>query len=142
MREFMTVYQTTLSCPVARSGLHDITEPVSQWRNAQPVEAGLLTAFLPHTSASLLLQENSDPSAKRDLEAFFVRLVPQSSQYEHDAEGPDDMPAHVRAALTQSSIVIPVIQGRLALGTWQGLYLFEHRHGRQTRRLHLHLVGD
>jgi secondary thiamine-phosphate synthase enzyme len=104
--------------------------------------AGLLTIFIRHTSASLLIQENADPDVLRDLEAFFDRLVPDDlSLYRHVAEGADDMPAHIRAALTQTQISIPLTAGRLALGTWQAIYLFEHRTRTHRRELLLHLVG-
>ena len=91
------------------------------------IRTGLLTLFCRHTSASLLIQENADPDVRRDLEAFFERIAPESGRYVHDAEGPDDMPAHIRTALTQTSLSIPVAEGRMVLGTWQGIYLFEHR---------------
>ena len=101
-----------------------------------------MTIFCRHTSASLLIQENADPSVRRDLEAYFERIVPESAAYEHDTEGPDDMPAHIRTALTQTHLAIPVVNGELALGTWQGIYLFEHRRASHTRELVLHLVGE
>jgi secondary thiamine-phosphate synthase enzyme len=102
---------------------------------------GLLTIFCRHTSCSLLIQENAAPAARRDLEAYFARLAPESVAYEHDDEGPDDMPAHLRAALTQVHLSIPLIAGRLTLGTWQGIYLFEHRRAPYRRELALHLLG-
>jgi secondary thiamine-phosphate synthase enzyme len=105
------------------------------------MEEGLLTIFCRHTSASLLIQENAAPAARRDLEAYFARIAPESDGYEHDEEGPDDMPAHLRAALTQVQLTVPLIGGRLALGTWQGIYLFEHRRRPHRRRLALHLIG-
>ncbi|MEY2633629.1 MAG: hypothetical protein RIR00_2283, partial [Pseudomonadota bacterium] len=103
---------------------------------------GLLTLFCRHTSASLTIQENADPSVQRDLERFLARLVPQDGRYEHDLEGPDDMPAHIRSALTQTQLSIPLQDGRLVLGTWQGIYLWEHRSHAQTRQVVLHLLGD
>lgn len=124
-------------------GLTDITGATRRWADAQGVGAGLLTVFCRHTSASLLIQENADPDVRTDLEAFFARLAPeQAGLYRHDAEGPDDMPAHIRAALTQTQLSIPVVQGRLALGAWQGIYLFEHRRRPHTRELVLHLIGE
>jgi len=102
----------------------------------------LLTIFCRHTSASLLIQENAAPAARRDLERYFERIAPESSGYEHDDEGPDDMPAHLRAALTQTQLSIPVADGRLALGTWQRIYLFEHRDSTPEREIVLHLVGE
>ena len=104
---------------------------------------GLLTLFCRHTSASLLIQENAAPAARSDLEAFFARIAPEDpSAYDHDEEGPDDMPAHLRSALTQTQLSIPLIDGRLALGTWQGIYLFEHRRKPHRRTLALHLIGE
>lgn len=106
------------------------------------IETGLLTVFIRHTSASLVIQENAAPAARRDLERYFARIAPESGAYEHDDEGTDDMPAHLRAAMTQTSLSIPVIDSRLALGTWQGIYVFEHRHAPYARTLVLHLMGE
>jgi secondary thiamine-phosphate synthase enzyme len=104
---------------------------------------GLLTVFVRHTSASLLIQENADPGVQRDLERFFSRLAPDGDRlFEHDTEGPDDMPAHVRSALTATQLSVPLLDGRLALGTWQGIYLYEHRLRGQRREVVLHLIGD
>jgi secondary thiamine-phosphate synthase enzyme len=126
-----------------RQGLHEITHDVAGWVKTQGFEQGLLTLFCSHTSASLLIQENAAPDARRDLEAFFQRVAPErEGLYAHDDEGPDDMPAHLRAALTQTQLSIPLLQGRLALGRWQGIYLFEHRRRPQVRTLVLHLLGD
>ncbi|MDC4222878.1 MAG: secondary thiamine-phosphate synthase enzyme YjbQ [Candidatus Manganitrophus sp.] len=108
-----------------------------------PIQNGLLTLYIQHTSASLLIQENADPEVLRDLERFFNRLVPQGDPlFRHTTEGPDDMPAHVRAALTAVSLSIPIRQGRLALGTWQGIYLYEHRSAGHARTVLVHLVGE
>ena len=126
----------------ARQGLHEITAEVRNWVESSGIAAGLLTVFCRHTSATLLIQENAAPAARRDLEADFERIAPEGGPYEHDDEGPDDMPAHLRTALTPTSLTIPVENGRLALGTWQGIYLFEHRHGTPTREIALHLVGE
>ncbi|RST30787.1 YjbQ family protein [Sphingomonas ginkgonis] len=115
---------------------------MTEWLRQQAVRTGLLTLFCRHTSASLLVQENASPSARRDLERGLARLAPEGDGYEHDDEGPDDMPAHLRAMLTQTSLAIPVIDGELALGTWQGVYLFEHRRGPQRRQVALHLIGE
>ena len=123
-------------------GLVDVTEPVCRWVAAQPIVTGLLTIWCPHTSASLLVQENAAPDARADLEAFFCRLVPEGAPYRHQDEGPDDMPAHIKTALTQSQLSIPVDGGRPVLGTWQGIYLFEHRAAPHRRELVLHLIGD
>ncbi len=123
-------------------GLHDITAPVVEWVHDSRFATGLLTLFVRHTSASLLIQENAAPAARRDIERYFARIAPESADYEHDDEGADDMPAHLRAALTQVSLSIPLIGGRLALGTWQGIYLFEHRRRPHRREVAAHLIGD
>jgi secondary thiamine-phosphate synthase enzyme len=123
-------------------GLVDVSEQVLCWVTAQGMKEGLLTLFCRHTSASLLIQENAAPAARRDLEAYFERIAPESAGYEHDDEGPDDMPAHLRTALTQSSLAVPLIDGGLALGTWQGIFLFEHRRSRHRREVVMHLIGD
>ena len=112
------------------------------WLAQQPVSTGLLTLFVRHTSASLMIQENADPDVLADLERFLARLVPDGDPlFAHDAEGPDDMPAHVRAVLTQTHLAIPVVDGRLALGTWQSVWLYEHRHAPHRREIVLHLIG-
>ena len=123
-------------------GLHDITRTIAGWLGEQPIRDGLLTLFCRHTSASLLIQENAAPAARRDLELYFARLAPEGDDYEHDDEGPDDMPAHLRAALTQTQLGIPVQSGRMLLGTWQGIYLFEHRREPPAREIALHLIGE
>jgi len=121
-------------------GLHLITAEVENAVRKSGVHEGLCTLFLRHTSASLLIQENADPSARHDLERWLDRLVPESDPlYTHTYEGPDDMPSHIKAALTATSLAIPVDQGRLALGTWQGIYLWEHRHGGERRELVMHI---
>lgn len=123
-------------------GLHDITAEVAAVVAEAGVEEGLATVFLQHTSASLVIQENADPSARRDLERWLVRLAPEDDPlYTHTVEGPDDMPSHVRAALTATSLGIPIVGGRLALGTWQGIFLWEHRRARHERRLVVHVGG-
>jgi secondary thiamine-phosphate synthase enzyme len=124
-------------------GLVDITAEVRRWLDAQSIISGLITLFCTHTSASLLVQENASPAVRSDLEAFFERLVPENATlYEHDDEGPDDMPAHIRSALTQVQLSIPIADGRLALGTWQAVYLFEHRRRAHERRVALHVLGE
>ena len=124
-------------------GLHDITEDVSRWLRKQRIGDGLLTLFCAHTSASLLIQENAANAARHDLERFFDRIAPEDpSLYAHNDEGPDDMPAHIRSALTQTQLSIPVQRGRMVLGTWQGIFLFEHRSGTPARRLALSLIGE
>ncbi|HUG79550.1 MAG TPA: secondary thiamine-phosphate synthase enzyme YjbQ [Burkholderiales bacterium] len=129
-----------LTVETSGQGLREITRDVQTAVSQSGLEEGLCTLFLCHTSASLIVQENADPSAKRDLERWLNRLVPEGDPfYSHDAEGPDDMPSHIKAALTQTSICIPVIGGRLALGAWQGIYLWEHRRLGAARELVLHL---
>lgn len=123
-------------------GLVKFTHAACDWVDAQGMQTGLLTLFCRHTSASLLIQENADPDVRADLLAFFRRLVPEGSGYSHDAEGPDDMPAHIRSALTQTQLSIPVENGRPVLGTWQGIYLFEHRAAPHRREVVLHLIGN
>ena len=124
-------------------GLFDITRQVTVWCASTGIVTGVLTLFVRHTSASLLIQENADPDVRADLERFFARLVPDGDRlFEHRAEGPDDMPAHVRAALTAVQLSIPVVDGALALGTWQGIYLWEHRLRPHGRDVVLHLIGE
>ncbi len=124
-------------------GLYDFTHDVSRWLSGAGIRDGLLTLFVQHTSASLVIQENADTDVQRDLDAFLSRLVPEhDALYRHTMEGPDDMPAHIRAALTQTQVSIPVIGGALALGTWQGIYLFEHRRTGHVRRVLGHLIGE
>ena len=124
-------------------GLHDLTRKVEDWVGQNRFQEGLLTIHLQHTSASLLIQENASPDARRDLEAFFKRLVPDGDPlFEHTLEGKDDMPAHVRTALTTVNLSLPVRRGRLALGTWQGIYLWEHRLRGHPRHLLLHFIGE
>jgi secondary thiamine-phosphate synthase enzyme len=124
-------------------GMLDITRDVRSWLDDQSITSGLMTIFCTHTSASLLIQENAATEVRSDLESFFDRIAPEDpSLYDHDDEGPDDMPAHIKTALTQVQLSIPVIEGQLALGTWQGVYLFEHRRRPHERRLALHVVGE
>ncbi len=123
-------------------GLTEITSPVAAWCADQGVNAGLLTLFIRHTSASLVIQENADPDVLADLNDFFARLAPAGGAYRHSAEGPDDMPAHIKAALTAAHLSIPLIDGHLSLGTWQGIYVFEHRTRGHDRQVALHLMGS
>ena len=132
----------TLELRTQRQGLLEVTGQIKAWVADQAMEEGLLTIFCRHTSCSLLVQENAAPAARRDLERFFARVAPEGTDYEHDDEGPDDMPAHIRAALTQVQLSVPLIAGRLALGTWQSIYLFEHRRAPHRRSLALHLIGE
>ena len=122
--------------------LYEITSSISEWVQQQRMQTALLTIFCRHTSASLLIQENADPTVRSDIEAYFDRLAPEDGPYGHDSEGPDDMPAHLKTALTQVQLSIPVIDGSLALGTWQGIYLFEHRVRPHRREITLHLIGE
>jgi len=136
--------QMRLTIDTSGQGLYEFTREAADFVRRQPAEEGLLTVFVRHTSCSLIIQENADPDVKRDLDAFFARLVPPSSNPSmdwivHRLEGPDDMPAHIKAALTQTSIGIPVSGGRMLLGTWQGIYLFEHRDQPHRREVVLHL---
>jgi secondary thiamine-phosphate synthase enzyme len=129
-----------LSVETRGQGLYEITRSVQEEVVRAKLSEGLCTVFVRHTSASLVIQENADPSAKRDLERWIARLVPEGDPfYTHDTEGPDDMPAHIRAALTATSLSIPIVEGKLALGTWQGVYLWEHRHRGSQRELMLHI---
>ena len=135
--------RTAVLTVATRRGLTEITAAVRKEIRAWEVREGLCTVFLRHTSASLVIQENADPTVQRDLEAFLSRLVPDGDPlFLHDDEGPDDMPAHARSALTKTSEAIPVTNGALCLGTWQGLYLFEHRARAHTRRLVVHIAGE
>jgi len=132
-----------LEIATAGKGLTEITDRVTGWVGAQAMREGLLTVFCRHTSASLLIQENAARAVRSDLERYFERIAPEDpSAYAHDDEGPDDMPAHIRTALTGVNLSIPLREGRLTLGTWQGIYLFEHRRGPHRRTLALHLIGD
>lgn len=123
-------------------GLLEVTREVTAWTLAQGMTTGLLTVFCRHTSASLVIQENADPNVRRDLEDWVAATAPESAAYRHQDEGPDDMAAHLRTVLTGVQLSIPLIGGRLALGTWQGVYLFEHRQRPHRRELALHLLGD
>jgi secondary thiamine-phosphate synthase enzyme len=123
-------------------GFYEFSMNIRDFARDARMTQGLLTVFCRHTSASLLIQENADPTVLRDLEAVFARLAPEAADYAHDTEGPDDMPAHIRAALTQTQLSIPLIGGALALGTWQGVFLFEHRRRPHRREIALHLIGE
>jgi len=134
---------TTLLFDTPGRGLFEITDPVSQFATSTGFESGLLTLFVRHTSASLLVQENADPLVRGDLERFFARLVPDGDAlFRHRDEGPDDMPAHVRAALSVTQLSIPLVARRLALGTWQGVYLWEHRVKPHRREVAVHVIGS
>jgi secondary thiamine-phosphate synthase enzyme len=134
---------TTLEVATRGRGLAEITREVAAWVRGTGIDTGLLTVFIRHTSASLIVQENADPEVQRDLERFFARLVPDGDPlFRHDDEGADDMPAHVRSALTQTQLSIPVAGGRPVFGTWQGLYVYEHRLRPHVRQVVLHLLGE
>ena len=134
---------STLSVSTLGPRMHEITRGVQGAVEASGVDSGSCQMLVLHTSASLLIQENADPAVQRDLQAFFERLVPEGARlYEHDAEGPDDMPAHVKAALTAVSLSVPVSEGRLRLGRWQGIHLWEHRRGAHERRVAVHVLGE
>lgn len=136
-------FTTSLSIQTSGQGLVEITDRISSWVEDAQLVQGLLTIFCRHTSASLLIQENAAPEVRADLERYFARIAPEDpAAYAHDDEGPDDMPAHLRTALTQVQLSIPLIDGGLALGTWQGIYLFEHRRRPHRRSIALHLLGE
>ena len=139
----MEQFHHTITVDTQGQGLYEITREVSSWVKKQVSNQGLLTVFCAHTSASLTIQENADADVQRDIETFFKKLVPEdNSLYRHTMEGSDDMPAHIKSALTDVSLTIPVQQKKPVLGTWQGLYLFEHRTRPHTRTVHLHLIGS
>src|SRR5579883_397528 len=139
----MKQFTRELSIQTNGKGLYPITREVVAWVQSCGLMNGLLTLFIQHTSASLLVQENADPDVQVDLKTFFNRLVPEDRNlYVHTIEGPDDMPAHIRAALTQTHLGVPLLAGRLALGTWQGLYVFEHRASPHKRSIAMHLLGE
>ena len=139
----MRQYTQQITIKTQGRKLYDITPQVLNWANGLGVSTGLLTLYIQHTSASLLINENYDSDVLVDMEAFFNRLVPDGdSLFVHTVEGPDDMPAHVRTALTQTSLSIPIMEGKAALGQWQGLFLFEHRHMHATRHIILHALGE
>jgi secondary thiamine-phosphate synthase enzyme len=132
----------TLEIATRGKGLYPFTRDVAKWVSSTGVQTGLLTLFIQHTSASLVIQENADPDVVLDLADFFERLVPENDpRYRHTTEGPDDMPSHIRSALTQTHLSIPVVEGRMALGTWQGIYLFEHRASAQRRSVVAQIIG-
>lgn len=123
-------------------GLYEFTSTISEWIRSQKIQTGLLTVFCRHTSASLLIQENADPTVRLDIRAYFDQIAPEHGPYEHNSEGPDDMPAHLKTSLTQVQLSVPIIHGNLTLGTWQGIYLFEHRTRPHRREIALHLIGE
>ena len=136
------VFQQTVRVATSGRGFTDITDEVARVVAASRVTTGLCTVFLRHTSASLVIQENADPAVLRDMNRWMARVAPEGADYEHDAEGPDDMPSHLRSAVTRTSECIPVTDGRLALGTWQAVYVWEHRARGHRRELVVHVAGD
>lgn len=137
----MRVHQERLTVSTPGAGLHDVTADIARVVSASGVTTGLVTVFVQHTSASLIIQENASPDVRTDLAAWMSELAPESRRWRHDEEGPDDMPAHARAAITRTSETIPITAGRLALGTWQALYLWEHRQRPHARSLVVHVQG-
>ncbi len=141
--KFMSAYAATFFVQSEGKGTYEITREIERLVMESQIKTGTVTVFVAHTSASLVIMENADPSARRDLEAFFDHLVPEETPYfEHTHEGPDDMPSHIRMALTRTSEVIPVVKGRMTLGTWQGVFLFEHRSAPHTRRVVVSVIGE
>ncbi|HZS56068.1 MAG TPA: secondary thiamine-phosphate synthase enzyme YjbQ [Bryobacteraceae bacterium] len=139
----MQILHTTIIAGTHGKGLYPLTHVIEGWIRKQNLSNGLLTVFIQHTSCSLVIQENADPDVRLDLRDFFERLVPEDDEhFRHTAEGPDDMTSHIRSTLTQTSLSIPLISGRLALGTWQGLYIFEHRAHAHQRHVVLQLIGE
>lgn len=137
------MHQHTLFVTAPRQGLYEVTDEITAWLAAQPIRSGLLTVFIRHTSASLVIQENVSPDVLHDMETFFDRVVPEDERlYRHTEEGPDDMPAHIKGALTQSHLQIPIAGRELLLGQYQGIFLFEHRRQPRRRELVLHLAGE
>jgi secondary thiamine-phosphate synthase enzyme len=139
----VTQHTRELSVSTRGKGLYEFTDQVEEWVRGCRVSIGLLTVFIRHTSASLTIQENADPDVVTDLNAFFGRIAPEDNRlYRHTVEGPDDMPAHIRSALTATQLSVPVVGGRMTLGTWQGIYVFEHRSSSHRRNIVLHLLGE
>jgi secondary thiamine-phosphate synthase enzyme len=138
----MAVHQEQLELRTRGKGTYEVSDRVRDVVIASKVREGLVTAFVQHTSCSLILMENAAPAARRDLERFFDKLVPEKQDFEHDDEGPDDMPSHIRMVLTRTSETIPIANGRLQLGTWQGLFLFEHRRDAHRRKIFVTVVGE
>lgn len=139
----MTQHTRELAVATRGKGLYEFTDQVAAWVRECRVSTGLLTVFIRHTSASLTIQENADPDVIEDLNAFFGRIAPEDNRlYRHTVEGPDDMPAHIRSALTATQLSMPVVGGRMVLGTWQGIYVFEHRSAAHRRSIVLHLFGE
>ena len=137
----MEQYIETISLATKGQGLYEITSKISEWLSKQKIKKGLLTIFLQHTSCSLIIQENADPDVKKDLKKFFDQIAPESNNYIHQSEGPDDMPAHIKSSLMQTHLSIPIENNQMVLGTWQGIYIFEHRNKSHNRKIKLHCIG-
>ena len=137
----MEQYIETISLATKGQGLYEITSKISKWLSKQKIKKGLLTIFLQHTSCSLIIQENADPDVKKDLKKFFDQIAPESNNYIHQSEGPDDMPAHIKSSLMQTHLSIPIENNQMVLGTWQGIYIFEHRNKSHNRKIKLHCIG-
>ena len=137
----MEQYIETISLATKGQGLYEITSKISEWLSKQKIKKGLLTIFLQHTSCSIIIQENADPDVKKDLKKFFDQIVPESDNYIHQSEGPDDMPAHIKSTLMQTHLSIPIENNQMVLGTWQGVYIFEHRNKSHNRKIKLHCIG-
>ena len=137
----MEQYIETISLATKEKGLYEITSKISEWLSKQKIKKGLLTIFLQHTSCSLIIQENADPDVKKDLKKFFDQIAPESNNYIHQSEGPDDMPAHIKSSLMQTHLSIPIENNQMVLGTWQGVYIFEHRNKSHNRKIKLHCIG-
>ena len=137
----MEQYIETISLATKGQGLYEITSKISEWLSKQKIKKGLLTIFLQHTSCSLIIQENADPDVKKDLKKFFDQIAPESNNYIHQSEGPDDMPAHIKSSLMQTHLSIPIENNQMVLGTWQGVYIFEHRNKSHNRKIKFHCIG-
>ena len=137
----MEQYIETISLATKGQGLYEITSKISEWLSKQKIKKGLLTIFLQHTSCSLIIQENADPDVKKDLKKFFDQIAPENNKYIHQSEGPDDMPAHIKSSLMQTHLSIPIENNQMVLGTWQGVYIFEHRNKSHNRKIKLHCIG-
>ncbi len=138
----MRVYHNQLEVRTSGKGTYEVTEEIQEKLDKANVRNGTVTIFVQHTSCSLTLMENAAPAARRDVERFFEKLVPEDADYEHNDEGPDDMPSHIRMVLTRTSETVPIVDGKMQLGTWQGIFLFEHRRDPHRRRVHLTIIGE
>jgi secondary thiamine-phosphate synthase enzyme len=138
----MHVHQEQLEVRTKGKGTYEITDEIQGKIDKCKVRSGIVTVFVQHTSCSLIAMENAAPAARRDLERFFDRLVPENQDFEHDDEGPDDMPSHIRMALTRTSETVPIVDGKMRLGTWQGIFLFEHRRDPHRRRISVTIIGE